>query len=52
MTGRYMMQILTYISDILIPLIIFFIVGYGAVSGVKVYETFLKGAKEGLKTVV
>jgi len=46
------MHILTYVSDIIIPLIIFFIVGYGMVSGVKVYETFLKGAKEGLRVVV
>lgn len=46
------MGFLTYVSDIIIPLIIFFIVGYGVVSGVKVYETFLKGAKEGLHVVV
>lgn len=46
------MDFLTYVSDIIIPLIIFFIVGYGMVSGVKVYETFLKGAKEGLHVVV
>jgi spore maturation protein B len=39
-------------SDIIIPLIIFFITGYGIASGVKVYECFLKGAKDGLKTVV
>lgn len=46
------MNFLIYVSDIIIPLIIFFIVGYGMVSGVKVYETFLKGAKEGLRVVV
>lgn len=46
------MEILTYVSDMLIPIIIFFIVGYGMVSGVKVYETFLKGAKDGLRVVV
>lgn len=46
------MRILTYVSDMLIPLIIFFVVGYGLVSGVKVYETFLKGAKDGLRVVV
>lgn len=39
-------------SDIMIPMVIFWIVGYGMVSGVKVYETFLKGAKEGLRIVV
>lgn len=45
------MQIMTRMSDIIIPVIIFFVVGYGMVSGVKVYESFLKGAKEGLKIV-
>lgn len=47
-----MLEIMTYVSDIIMPLIIFFIVGYGMVSGVKVYETFLKGAGEGLRVVV
>jgi len=46
------MRFLTYVSDVIIPLIIFFIVGYGMVSGIKVYECFLKGAKEGLRVVV
>ena len=46
------MNILTHMSDIIIPLLIFFIVGYGMVSGIKVYETFLKGAKDGLRVVV
>lgn len=46
------MKALTHVSDIIIPILIFFIVGYGAVSGVKVYESFLKGAKDGLKIVV
>ena len=46
------MRILTHISDIIIPILIFFIVGYGAVSGVKVYESFLRWAKDGLKIVV
>ncbi len=46
------MKAIAHISDIIIPMLIFFIVGYGAVSGVKVYESFLKGAKEGLKIVV
>jgi len=33
-------------------MLIFFIVGYGMVSHVKVYETFLKGAKDGLRIAV
>lgn len=49
---RIMMNALTHMSDIMIPMIIFWIVGYGMVSGVKVYETFLMGAKEGLRIVV
>ena len=47
-----MTNVLTHMSDIMIPMVIFWIVGYGMVSGVKVYETFLKGAKEGLRIVV
>ena len=45
------MGILVHISDLFIPLVIFLIVGYGISEKVKVYEAFLKGAKEGLKTV-
>ncbi len=46
------MNALAHLSDIVIPILIFFIVGYGFVSRVKVYESFLKGAKDGLKIVV
>ena len=46
------MNALAHLSDIAIPILIFFIVGYAFVSGVKVYESFLKGAKDGLKIVV
>ena len=46
------MELLTGISDLLIPILIFYIVGYGMVSGVKVYESFLKGAKDGLEVAV
>lgn len=46
------MQVLGELSNIIIPAIIFYIVGYGLVSGEPVYEHFIKGAKDGLKTVV
>lgn len=46
------MQALAHFSDIIIPVIIFYIVGYGLVSKVKVYESFLKGAKDGIGTAV
>ena len=43
---------LAHLSDVLIPILLFYIVGYGIASRVKVYESFLKGAREGLKVVV
>lgn len=46
------MQVLGEISNIIIPTIIFYIVGYGLVSGVPVYEHFVKGARDGMETVV
>ncbi len=46
------MKALANLSDIIIPVLIFFIVGYGITSRVKVYEAFLKGARDGLKIVV
>ena len=39
-------------SNIIIPAIIFYIVAHGISNKVKVYEEFIEGAKDGLKTVV
>ena len=47
-----MVNVLAHLSDIVIPLLIFLVVGYGLVSRVKVYESFLKGAQEGIKIVI
>ena len=46
------MNAFAHLSDIIIPLVIFLVVGYGLASKVKVYESFLNGAKDGLKIVV
>ena len=46
------MNVLIHISDIMIPAVIFYIVSYGLLARVKVYEVFLKGAGKGLKTVI
>lgn len=46
------MNLALYISDILIPLVVLYIVGYGALMKSNPYDTFIEGAKEGLKTVV
>ena len=47
-----MANILANFSNIVIPLLIFYIVLYGVVSGSHVYDDFTRGAKEGLVTVV
>lgn len=46
------MSVLANISNIIIPVLIFYIVAYGLAAKTQVYESFIKGAKEGLKTVV
>ncbi len=44
--------VLSNISNIIIPVIIFYIIAYGIMNKSNVYEDFVKGAKDGLKTVV
>lgn len=46
------MKILLYLSEFIIPLLVFYIVGYGILHKNKVYEDFIDGAKDGIKTVV
>ncbi len=46
------MHFMTQISEMFIPAILVLVVCYGLFSRVKVYEAFLKGAKEGLKITV
>lgn len=46
------MRILAILSSMMIPVLIFYIVASGVAAKVNVYEAFLKGAKDGMKTVV
>lgn len=46
------MQIFMFLSDMIVPLIIFGIVCYGVLMKVEVYDTFIKGAKSGFFTVI
>ena len=46
------MNILLTISDFIIPVTIVFIVVFGCLRKVDIYEVFLEGAKEGLQTVI
>lgn len=45
------MQLLIYISNFIIPLFIFYVVGYGLLNKNNVYDDFVRGAKDGMKTV-
>lgn len=42
-----MITILSYISKLVIPAFIFFVILYGLLKKVKIYEVFVEGAKEG-----
>ncbi len=46
------MQFLLYLSQFVIPFLILYIIGYGMLVQVPVYDSFVRGAQEGLKTVV
>lgn len=47
-----MASVLSNISNIIIPTIIFYIVAYGLSNRCNVYEDFIKGAKDGFYTVI
>ena len=43
---------ISYISSIAIPIIIFIIILYGTIEKKKMFDIFLKGAKDGIKIVI
>lgn len=45
------MKIISMISSFLIPLVLFYIIGYGIMNREKVYDIFIDGVKEGFKIV-
>ena len=46
------MNFLIYLSDYIMPFVIFYIVGFGLLMKQNVYDIFVEGAGKGLKTVV
>lgn len=46
------MNIINYLSTIVLPIIILIIISFGISEKINVYDTFLKGVKEGIKTVI
>ena len=45
------MHFINYISSIAIPLTIVFIVSYGIIEKIKVFDSFLEGAKDGIQII-
>lgn len=45
------MSFLIYLSNFIIPLVIFYIVGYALLNHRPVFDDFISGAKDGMKTV-
>lgn len=46
------MQVISYLSNLMIPFLLFYVIGYGLLSKRDIYTDFLDGAKDGLKTVM
>lgn len=46
------MNLLLFLSDAIIPILIFSIVGYGLLNHRPIYDDFIKGAKDGFHTVI
>ena len=46
------MKVMMFLSDIMIPLLIFCVVGYGLLNKHNIYEEFIEGAKDGFQTVI
>lgn len=46
------MKILMFLSEAVIPLLVFCVVGYGLLQKQKVYDEFIEGAKDGFRTVL
>lgn len=46
------MKFLLFLSDAIIPLLIFYIVGMGLLQKQNIYDDFIKGAADGFKTVI
>ena len=45
------MQFLLFLSEAMVPLMIFYIVGFGVLAGRPVLDDFIDGAKDGMRTV-
>lgn len=47
-----MLSVLSNLSNIIIPLVIFYIIAEGLLMKTNLYENFIKGAKDGFQVVI
>ena len=45
------MRLLYYISECMIPIVLFIVAGYGLLQGVDIFDAFAEGVLDGIKTV-
>lgn len=45
------MNLITFLSNLIIPLIIFYIIGYGLATRTDIFDAFVKGAADGMRVV-
>lgn len=46
------MNIITFISNLIIPILIFYVIGYGLINKIDIFDAFINGAMDGLKVVI
>lgn len=46
------MNFLTFLSNLIIPIIIFYIIGYGVMTKTDIFDAFVKGAADGMHVVL
>lgn len=46
------MDFILFLSDFIVPLLVFYIIGFGLLMKRNIYEDFVKGAADGFKTVI
>ena len=45
------MRIIVFASNMIIPLVIFYIIGYGILTKTDIFDAFIKGAADGFRVV-
>lgn len=46
------MGVVTFISNLIIPILIFYVIGYGLINKVDIFDAFISGAADGFKVVI